>query len=129
MLQPQLMSSFMRVCSVEEFKKEIQEKTTSTHLLVNNLDENVTYFFSVRAETLAGYGDEIIGNVTVGPNPGCPEAPSKPYLVPGQISVTLEWEDGQAGASSINGHIIQAKRIARAKVSFIFLLFHPMDNI
>lgn len=61
---------FMRNDLQEEFKKEIQEKTTSTYLVVNNLDENVTYFFSVRAETLAGYGDEVIGNVTIGPNPG-----------------------------------------------------------
>ncbi|VDM39837.1 unnamed protein product [Toxocara canis] len=99
----------------EEFKKEIQEKTTATYLLAENLEENVTYFFSVRAETLAGYGDEVVGNITTGPNPGCPDAPSKPFLIPGQMSVTLEWEDGPIGVSPISGHIVQAKRIARAK--------------
>lgn len=102
----------------EEFKKEIQEKTVLTYHLASNLEENVTYFFSVRAETSAGYGSEVTGNVTVGPNPGCPEPPSKPHLIPGQTSVTLEWQDGHPGTSSIKGHIIQAKRIARANDVF-----------
>jgi hypothetical protein len=49
----------------EEFKKEIQEKTSLTYLLADNLEENVTYFFSVRAETGAGYGPEISGTRTI----------------------------------------------------------------
>lgn len=54
-----------------EFRKEIQEKTHFTYLLAENLEENVTYYFMVRAETSAGLGTETLGNVTTGYNIGC----------------------------------------------------------
>lgn len=38
--------------------------------MAGSLEENVTYFFSVRAETSAGYGTEVADNVTTGANPG-----------------------------------------------------------
>ena len=54
----------------DEFKKEIQEKTMLTYHVARNLEGNVTYYFSVRAETGVGYGSEVTGNVTISPVPG-----------------------------------------------------------
>lgn len=54
----------------DEFRKEIQERTQLTYLLAENLEENVTYQFFVRAETSAGLGVEMVGNVTTGYNEG-----------------------------------------------------------
>lgn len=48
---------------------------------------------------------------------GGPLSPSKPSLVPGAAVVRLEWEDrapNGVGALPIVGHVIQAKRVARA---------------
>ncbi len=95
----------------EEFKKEIQEKTTLSYLLASNLEENVTYFFSVRAETAVGYGPEVSGNVTIGPTIGSPEHPMKPRVFPAHSSVTMEWTNGAEGQTPITGYIVQAKRV------------------
>jgi protein sidekick len=55
----------------EEFRKEVQEKSRLNYLLAGNLEENVTYFFNVRAETSAGLGIvPMTGNVTTGYNEG-----------------------------------------------------------
>ena len=54
----------------EEFKKEVQSRTQQTFYPATNLEEGVTYFFAVWAETLAGKGTEVTGNVTLGPIPG-----------------------------------------------------------
>jgi hypothetical protein len=37
-------------------KKEVQLRTVDTELSLDQLEENVTYFVSVRAETAAGLG-------------------------------------------------------------------------
>uniref|UniRef100_A0A158Q594 Down syndrome cell adhesion molecule-like protein Dscam2 n=1 Tax=Dracunculus medinensis TaxID=318479 RepID=A0A158Q594_DRAME len=77
----------------EELRKEVREKTRYNSFLATNLEENVVYFFSVKAETSVGSGEEVIANVTT----GSPDSPSKPNIIPRQISVRLEWESGQPG--------------------------------
>lgn len=53
----------------EEFRK-IQEKTVLNYFLAENLEENATYFFTVKAQTSAGDGISTTGNVTTGYNKG-----------------------------------------------------------
>lgn len=115
----------------EEFKKEVQSRTQQTFYPATNLEEGVTYFFAVWAETSAGRGTEVTGNVTLGPNAGellgflrgCvvsvkppvysdgPPAPTRPSLTPGPSSVSLEWKD--AKRNGITGHLIQAKLVSK----------------
>ncbi|VDM65578.1 unnamed protein product, partial [Strongylus vulgaris] len=76
-----------------------------------NLEEGVTYFFAVWAETSAGRGTEVTGNVTLGPNAEGPPPPTKPTLIPGPSSVTLEWRDEKS--NGIIGHLIQAKLVSK----------------
>uniref|UniRef100_A0A158PBU1 Fibronectin type-III domain-containing protein n=1 Tax=Angiostrongylus cantonensis TaxID=6313 RepID=A0A158PBU1_ANGCA len=95
----------------EEFKKEVQSRTQQTFYPATNLEEGVTYFFAVWAETSAGRGTEVTGNVTLGPNPGGPFAPTRLSLTPGPSSVTLEWKDDKR--EDIIGHLIQAKLVSK----------------
>ncbi|EYB98311.1 hypothetical protein Y032_0132g1710 [Ancylostoma ceylanicum] len=95
----------------EEFKKEVQSRTQQTFYPATNLEEGVTYFFAVWAETSAGRGTEVTGNVTLGPIPGGPPAPTRPTLTPGPSSVTLEWKDEKR--DGVTGHLIQAKLVSK----------------
>ncbi|KAJ1362192.1 hypothetical protein KIN20_021631 [Parelaphostrongylus tenuis] len=95
----------------EEFKKEVQSRTQQTFYPATNLEEGVTYFFAIWAETSAGRGTEVTGNVTLGPNPDGPPAPTRLSLTPGPSSVTLEWKDGER--EDIIGHLIQAKLVSK----------------
>uniref|UniRef100_A0A8L8K0B0 Protein-tyrosine-phosphatase n=1 Tax=Heligmosomoides polygyrus TaxID=6339 RepID=A0A8L8K0B0_HELPZ len=97
----------------EEFKKEVQSRTQQTFYPATNLEEGVTYFFAVWAETSAGRGTEVTGNVTLGPNADGPPAPTRPSLTPGPSSVSLEWKD--AKRNGITGHLIQAKLVSKVR--------------
>lgn len=46
------------VYMVADFSKQVKQKVTTTYLLVQSLKEEVTYKFSVKAETI-GYGPEV----------------------------------------------------------------------
>lgn len=41
-----------------DFSKQVKQKVTTPYLLVTSLEEEVTYKFSVRAQTI-GYGPEV----------------------------------------------------------------------
>lgn len=55
---------------IDEFHKEVQEKASLNYFIAKNLEENCTYFFSIRAENSAGLGLETVMNVTTGYNKG-----------------------------------------------------------
>ena len=55
----------------ETFSKQVKQKVTTTWLVVGNLEEEVTYYFSVRASTYE-LGAPSTGNVTTGPQEGSP---------------------------------------------------------
>ncbi|CAD5218681.1 unnamed protein product [Bursaphelenchus okinawaensis] len=98
----------------EDFRKEIQEKTTLPYLLASSLEENTTYSFTVQARTSVGLGVPVSSNVTIGYNRGAPGAPTKPIVLPEQSSFLMKWTDGPAGNTPIKGYVIQAKRIGVA---------------
>lgn len=55
---------------IDEFRKEIQEKTQKNYFVAKNLEEDVTYFVSVKVENSVGLSAETIANVTMGYNKG-----------------------------------------------------------
>ncbi|KFD51708.1 hypothetical protein M513_07404, partial [Trichuris suis] len=76
----------------KEFMSQRQEKVIGReYLVVTNLEENVTISFSVEAETVVGYGAAVNDTITLGPQPGSPDPPLAPSLLPRENSVTLEW--------------------------------------
>ncbi|KAI1726479.1 fibronectin type III domain-containing protein [Ditylenchus destructor] len=102
----------------KEYRNEVQEKIRLNYHIANNLEENVTYFFNVRAETSAGFGlISMTGNITTGYNFGAPQSPSKPSVIPEQSTFLLMWQDKDPGVSPIRGHLIQAKRVGSSLVS------------
>ncbi|GMR45684.1 hypothetical protein PMAYCL1PPCAC_15879 [Pristionchus mayeri] len=116
-------------------RQESQQTTSNQWLLAERLVEGETYHFSVQAETRKGKGALSEGTVVVGPVVGGPSSPSKPSLVPGAASVRLQWEDRvQNGpeATPIIGHVIQAKRVARALGNMTTMMRTPAaeeDNL
>lgn len=95
----------------ENFSKQVKQKVTTSYLLVTSLEEEVTYEFSVRAQTI-DYGPEVQANVTTGPQPGSPARPRDLTLTKTVSSVTLHWRNSHSGKGSILGYYIEAKKIA-----------------
>ena len=44
--------------NISDFSKQVKQKVSTPYLLVTSLEEEVTYEFSVRAETI-NYGPEV----------------------------------------------------------------------
>lgn len=82
---------------------------TGTSLLVQNLEEEVTYTFTVRAQTI-DYGPPIIGNVTTGPQEGSPAALRDLLLTKTVSSIELHWKNGPSGKGPIQGYYIESKK-------------------
>uniref|UniRef100_A0A182RPJ4 Protein sidekick n=1 Tax=Anopheles funestus TaxID=62324 RepID=A0A182RPJ4_ANOFN len=93
----------------EKFSKQVKQKVTSTNLIVQNLEEEVTYTFTVRAQTIE-YGSAISGNVTTGPQEGSPGSPRELLLSKSQASVQMRWINGQSGKGPIIGYYIETKK-------------------
>ncbi|XP_053678622.1 protein sidekick [Anopheles nili] len=93
----------------EKFSKQVKQKVTGTSLLVQNLEEEVTYTFTVRAQTI-DYGPAISGNVTTGPQDGSPGSPRELTISKSQASVQMHWINGQSGKGPILGYYIETKK-------------------
>ncbi|XP_022645750.1 protein sidekick-like isoform X5 [Varroa destructor] len=92
-----------------EFSKQVKQKLNVTYLHVSGLRENLTYTFSVRAETICGYGPVLSKNVTTGPQKNSPEAPTDLVLKSTTISTTLSWRNSFGGDAPISGYLIEVK--------------------
>lgn len=88
---------------------------SGTSLLVQNLEEEVTYTCTVRAQTI-DYGPPIVGNVTTGPQEGSPAALRDLLLTKTVSSVELHWKNGPSGKGPILGYYIESKK--RGKLHF-----------
>ncbi|XP_050099535.1 protein sidekick isoform X2 [Anopheles aquasalis] len=93
----------------EKFSKQVKQKVTGTSLMVQNLEEEVTYTFTVRAQTI-DYGPAISGNVTTGPQEGSPGSPRDLVIAKSQASVDMQWLNGQSGKGPILGYYIETKK-------------------
>ncbi|ROT77317.1 hypothetical protein C7M84_004018 [Penaeus vannamei] len=94
----------------ENFSKQVKQKVGTPYLLVTSLEEEVTYEFNVKAQTI-DYGPEVKANVTTGPQPGSPARPKDLTLTKTVSSVTLHWRNSHSGKGSILGYYIEAKKI------------------
>ncbi|XP_015515694.2 protein sidekick isoform X1 [Neodiprion lecontei] len=95
----------------DRFSKQVKQKVTETSLLVQPLEEEVTYTFTVRAQTI-DFGPPISGNVTTGPQLGSPVAPSELAISKTVTSVDLQWTNGASGKGPLLGYYIETRRKA-----------------
>ncbi|XP_075159070.1 sidekick cell adhesion molecule isoform X3 [Haematobia irritans] len=93
----------------EKFSKQVKQKVSGTSLLVQNLEEEVTYTFTVRAQTI-DYGPAVSENVTTGPQDGSPVAPRDLILTKTLSNVEMHWLNGPSGRGPILGYYIEAKK-------------------
>lgn len=93
----------------ETFSKQVKQKVSATNLVIQTLEEEVTYIFNVRAQTI-DYGPPIVGNVTTGPQEGSPFKPKDLVISKTMYSVDLRWVNGQSGKGPIIGYYIQCRR-------------------
>lgn len=104
-----------------EFSKQVKQKVTGTNLLVQNLEEEVTYTFAVRAQTI-DYGPPASGNVTTGPQEGSPATLKELVLSKTVSSVDMHWINGPSGKGPILGYYIESKKRGEC---FLRLITHP----
>ncbi|KAF2903932.1 hypothetical protein ILUMI_02247 [Ignelater luminosus] len=93
----------------ERFSKQVKQKVSTTSLQVQSLEEEVTYTFTVRAQTL-DYGPAVTSNVTTGPQEGSPATPRELTLVKTISSVELHWLNGPSGRGPLLGYYIETRR-------------------
>ncbi|PSN39774.1 Protein sidekick [Blattella germanica] len=93
----------------ERFSKQVKQKVSGTSLLIQTLEEEVTYTFSVRALTI-DYGPAVTENVTTGPQDGSPAKPKDLMMSKSVSSVDMHWSNGPSGKGPILGFYIQSKR-------------------
>ncbi|XP_065084745.1 protein sidekick isoform X3 [Ochlerotatus camptorhynchus] len=93
----------------EKFSKQVKQKVSGTSLIIQNLEEEVTYTFTVRAQTI-DYGPAVSGNVTTGPQDGSPVYPRDLQLSKSQASVDMSWINGPSGKGPILGYYIETKK-------------------
>lgn len=93
----------------DRYSKQVKQKVNETSLLIQPLEEEVTYLFTVRAETI-DFGPPISDNVTTGPQKGSPMAPSKLSITKTVSSVELQWTNGASGQGPILGYYIETRR-------------------
>lgn len=91
------------------FSKQVKQKVTESSLFVQTLEEEVTYLFSVRAQTI-DYGQPIKGNVTTGPQEGSPASPRSLSLAKTMLNIEIKWVNGMSGKGPILGYYIQSKK-------------------
>lgn len=96
-----------------EYQKRVQDKVNRSWWLATGLESNITYTFTIKAETAAGYGPPMSGAVVIGPQPGSPEAPKSIAVHPDEESVNLEWVNGAEGAAPITFYLVQYKEVLR----------------
>ncbi|XP_075219912.1 sidekick cell adhesion molecule [Lycorma delicatula] len=93
----------------EKFSKQVKQKVSETSLLIQTLEEEVTYTFTVRAQTI-DYGPAVKGNVTTGPQEGSPMRPKELALGKTVSHIELHWVNGASGKGPILGYYIQSKQ-------------------
>ena len=93
----------------ETFSKQVKQKVSTTSLVVANLEEEVTYYFSVRASTFE-LGAPATGNVTTGPQDGSPGRPKDLLVTRTTSAVNLQWENGPSGKAPLLGYYVESRK-------------------
>ena len=82
------------------------------YVLIDKLEEGMSYVFSVKAVTSIGPGIETQKSITMGPQPGSPGKPGKPKAFIEGNNVVLRWTTGTEGDGPISTYYIQANNLA-----------------
>ena len=100
--------------------KQVRQKVSCCSLLVENLEEETSYSFSVRAKNtlLSEVGPAVWQNVSTGPQFGSPKSPKDLTLVKMYASVLFKWVNDEK--SKITGYYIEAKRKGKLLAFFYF---------
>ena len=103
----------------------MKQRVSERFLFIHNLEEEITYTFSVRAQTI-DYGPPVLGNVTTGPQSGSPGRPRDLGLTKTMSSIKLGWTNSNSGRGPILGYYIESRRkgnnFHKKKLKMIFLL-------
>ncbi len=102
----------------EKFSKQVKQKVTETFLLVQNLEEEVTYTFIVRAQTI-DYGIPVTGNITTGPQEGSPMTPRELILSKSVAYINFRWLNSPSGKGPIKGYYIESQKRDDIKWSMV----------
>ena len=95
---------------IADYSKQVKQRISERFLFIHNLEEEITYTFSVRAQTI-DYGPPVIGNVTTGPQDGSPGKPRNLELSGYAYSaIKLSWTNSNSGRGPILGYYIESRR-------------------
>ena len=108
--------NYKHLCT--DYSKQVKQRVTEPMLFVHNLEEKITYTFTVKAQTI-GYGTAVSGNVTTGPQAGAPARATDLVLSKTISAVKLSWRNGNSGKGPILGYYIESRR----KGKLIFLTY------
>jgi protein sidekick len=96
--------------SLPGFTKQVKQKVSdATSLLIQGLEEEVTYTFIVRSLTF-DYGPASTANVTTGPQDGSPLSIRELSLTRTLASVELTWINGAFVKQPILGYYVESQR-------------------
>ena len=95
--------------SIADYSKQVKQRVSERFLFIHNLEEEITYTFSVRAQTI-DYGPPVIGNVTTGPQSGSPGRPRDLVLSKTISAIKLSWTNSNSGRGPILGYYIESRR-------------------
>jgi len=95
----------------ENYSKQVKQRVSERFLFIHNLEEEITYTFSVRAQTI-DYGPPVIGNVTTGPQEGSPRPIRNLVLSKEKNAILLSWTNSNSGRGPILGYYIESRRKA-----------------
>merc|ERR1719242_1531006 len=93
----------------ENYSKQVKQRVSERFLFIHNLEEEITYTFSVRAQTI-DYGPPVIGNVTTGPQEGSPRPIRNLVLSKEKNAILLSWTNSNSGRGPILGYYIESRR-------------------
>lgn len=94
---------------IADYSKQVKQRVSERFLFIHNLEEEITYTFSVRAQTI-DYGPPVIGNVTTGPQSGSPGRPRDLVLSKTISAIKLSWTNSNSGRGPILGYYIESRR-------------------
>ncbi|CAH0555093.1 unnamed protein product [Brassicogethes aeneus] len=93
----------------ERFSKQVKQKVSTNYLQVQSLEEEVTYTFTVRAQTI-DFGPSISNNITTGPQDGSPGTPRELSIIKTLSNVEMRWSNGPTGKGPIEGFYVESKQ-------------------
>ncbi|XP_071965988.1 protein sidekick-2-like isoform X2 [Antedon mediterranea] len=103
---------YQQLNSIAGERATVTKRTRGTEnsLYIYDLEERVSYMFTIKANTSTGFGEERKADVKTGPQIGAPDAPTDLNMDSTDTSVTMSWETPRhPGASALLGYIVESR--------------------